>query len=280
MSHSITLLDGAMGTSLWEKTADKLPVWRYNMLSPDLVKQVHEDMIASGAEVILSNTFGANGPEVVRRTQYTVEQAVREGMAIAKDAAKGKARVLLDMGPLTGLMEPYGDIEEDECEEIYLEMLQVGVQEQPDGIFLETFIDLNMLSVAARCAAKFDLPLYLSMSFEKVGKTMMGNSVRDMVEALSALHPAAVGLNCSMGPDLCLPVLKSFREYTDLPLIFKPNAGLPVMVNGKAVSPYTPDMFRQDMVPALSVASFVGGCCGTTCEHIRALREAVREMQP
>ena len=277
--HSITLLDGAMGTSLWEKTTDKQPVWRYNMLAPDLVKQVHEDMIAAGARIILSNTFGANGPEV-KRTQYTVEQAVREGLQIAKDAAGDKARVLLDIGPLTGLLEPYGDIEEDECEEIYTEMLSAGMKENPDGVFLETFIDLNMLSVAARCAAKFDLPLYLSMSFEKVGKTMMGNSVQDMVEELSPLRPAAMGLNCSMGPDLCLPVLKSFREYTDLPLIFKPNAGLPVMVDGKAVSPYTPAMFKQDMVPALSIASFVGGCCGTTHKHIRKLEEALQEMQP
>ena len=267
----ITLLDGGMGTSLWEMTPDKQPVWRYNMLSPDLVHKVHTRMIDAGARMILSNTFGANGPEV-KRTAYTVEQAVREGLQIAKDAAKGKAKVLLDMGPLTGLLEPYGDIEEDECEAIYDEMLRAGVQEAPDGVFLETFIDLGMLSVAARCAAKYDLPLYLSMSFEKVGKTMMGNSVADMVEELSSLHPAAMGLNCSMGPDLCLPILKTFREHTDLPLLFKPNAGLPQMVDGKAVSPYTPDMFARDMAPALEYAAYVGGCCGTTPAHIAALK--------
>ena len=278
MDRHITLLDGAMGTSLWALTEDKQPVWRYNMLAPDLVHRVHRDMILSGADMILSNTFGANGPEV-KRTAYTVEQVVREGMAIAKDAAQGKARVLLDIGPLTGLMEPYGDIEEDECEDIYTQMLEAGVKEQPDGIFLETFIDLNMLSVAARCAVRYDLPLYLSMSFEKVGKTMMGNSVYDMVEALAPLHPAALGLNCSMGPELCMPVLKAFRQHTDLPLLFRPNAGLPQMVDGKAVSPYTPQMFGRDMTPALTYASFVGGCCGTTCEHIAALRDAVRHEQ-
>ena len=278
MSHSITLLDGAMGTGLWELTSDKQPVWRYNFLAPDLVLKVHEGMIAAGSQMILSNTFGANGPEV-KRTAYTVESAVREGLSIAKSAARGNAGVLFDMGPLTGLLEPYGDIEEDECEAIYDEMLRAALHEQPDGVFLETFIDLNMLQVAARCAAKYDLPLFLSMSFEKVGKTMMGNSVRDMAETLSPLRPAAMGLNCSMGPDLCLPVLKSFREYTDLPLIFKPNAGLPEMVDGKAVSPYTPEMFKRDMTPALSVASYVGGCCGTTWEHIRGLKEAVTAHQ-
>ena len=274
----ITLLDGAMGTSLWAKVTDKQPVWRYNLENPDAVKSVHQEMVQSGAQIILSNTFGANAPEV-KRSAYTVEKAVRAGMEIARDAAAGRARVFLDIGPLTGLLEPYGDIEEEEAAAIYSEMLHFGMMEKPDGIMLETFIDLNMLSIAAKCARKFDVPLFCSMSFEKAGRTMMGNSVQDMLEALSPLRPDAVGLNCSMGPDLCLPVLRTFRECTDLPLLFKPNAGLPQMVNGAIVSPYTPDMFARDMLPALQIpVAYAGGCCGTTGEHIRSLAQAVHAL--
>ena len=274
----ITLLDGAMGTSLWPKVTDKQPVWRYNLENPDAVKSVHREMVDAGAQIILSNTFGANGPEV-KRSPYTVEKAVRSGMEIARDAAGTSAKVFLDFGPLTGLLEPYGDIEEEEAEAFYTEMLHFGMLEHPDGILLETFIDLNMLCIAAKCARKYDVPLFCSMSFEKVGRTMMGNSVQDMIETLSPLHPDAIGLNCSMGPELCLPVLRTFRDNTDLPLLFKPNAGLPEMVDGQVVSPYTPDMFARDMLPALKLpVAYAGGCCGTTCQHIRKLAEAVPSL--
>lgn len=278
MTSNITLLDGAMGTSIWEKVTDKQPVWRFNLENPALVQNVHRDMIAAGAGIILSNTFGANGPEV-KRSPYTVEQSVRAGLENAKIAADGRAKVFFDIGPLTGLLEPYGDIEEDEAEAIYDEMMGFGMLEKPDGIFLETFIDLNMLLIAAKCARKYDVPLFCSMSFEKSGRTMMGNSVQDMLTELAPYHPDAVGLNCSMGPDMCLPILRSFREKTDLPLIFKPNAGLPQMVDGKTVSPYTPDMFARDMESALTLGPlYAGGCCGTTAAHIQKLHEAIQAL--
>ncbi len=273
------LLDGAVGTSLWEKAADRVPVWRYNIENPAIVRQLHTEMADAGAQIILANTFGANGG-AVSKSPYTVERVVREGVRLCKETVGGRAKVALSAGPLTGLLEPYGEITEDEAEALYAEMLADGMAEGPDLIFLQTFIDLEMLKIAARCARRYDVPLFCAMSFEKVGKTIMGNSVADMVAELAPYRPDAIGLNCSLGPEGALPVLQAFREQTDAPLIFKPNAGRTTLVDGKEVSEYTREEFVADMLPAVDAgATYLGGCCGANAGHIALLGERLRALQ-
>lgn len=273
----VVLLDGAVGTSLWEKAADKVPVWRYNIENPAIVRELHREMLDAGAEIVLANTFGANGG-AVRRSPYAVEQVVREGVRLCRETVGDRAKVALSCGPLIGLLEPYGDVTEDEAEALYTEMLDAGMKEKPDLIFLQTFIDLAMLTVAARCARRYDVPLFCSMSFEKVGKTMMGNSVADMLGELAPYRPDAVGLNCSLGPDLAMPVLKQFREQTELPLIFKPNAGKTTLVNGESVTELDPAVFVRDTLPAVDAgATYIGGCCGANAGYIRRLRQGLRD---
>lgn len=277
MSGKIVLMDGAVGTSLWEKTENKVPVWRYNIENPDIVRELHTQMADAGAELVLTNTFGANAGTVAK-SPYTVEQVVSTGVRLCRETVGSRVKVVLSSGPLTGLMEPYGDITPEEAEEQYMQVLSAGAAEKPDLIFLQTFIDLEMLKIAARCARRFSLPLFCAMSFEKVGKTIMGNSVADMIEGLAPWRPDAIGLNCSMGPEAAMPVLRQFRALTDTPLIFKPNAGKTTVVNGQSVSEMDPDVFVADILPAVEAgASYIGGCCGANAAYIKKLGEALKK---
>ena len=278
MNGNIILLDGAGGTCLWNLAESlgctKDPVWKYNMEHPDIVKQVAADYVAAGSQIILANTFGANGPAVKRSSDYSVEDVVRAGVRLAKEAAFGTdVKVALDIGPLTVLMEPYGDLTEEEAEEIFREQIGAGMKEQPDLILLETFLDLEMLKVAARVAKSYDVPVFCTMTFEGRGRTMMGNRVEDIAEELEELGVDAVGLNCSQGPETAIPVILEFAEHTDLPLIFKPNAGKPVLAeDGSVISPYDAAAFVRDVEPALDKVTYLGGCCGSSPDYIRALK--------
>ncbi|MGI6688886.1 MAG: homocysteine S-methyltransferase family protein [Christensenellales bacterium] len=278
MKHEIIMMDGAVGTSLWEKADHQVPVWRYNVENPVIVRELHQEMADAGAQMVLTNTFGANAGSLVK-SPYTVPDIITRGVRLCRETVGSRAQVALAVGPLVGLMEPYGDITEEEAEAQYMEVLKAGAAEKPDVIYLMTFIDLDMLKIAAKCARRFDLPLFCSMSFEKVGKTIMGNSVEDMATGLAPWQPDAIGLNCSMGPDLAMPVLRQFRSCTDLPLIFKPNAGRTTLVDGKSVTELDPDVFVYDMLPAVEAgATYIGGCCGTSPGYLKKLVQAIRNI--
>ena len=278
---NITLFDGATGTRLWQLAQQAgLPresVWKYNLSAPALVEQVAAEYIGAGSDILCTNTFGANRLAVERESAYSVEQVITAAVGIAKKAAAGKnVRVALDVGPLSVLMEPYGDLTEEEAAEIFTEMMESGVKAGADCIFIETFMDLEMMRVAAECAKAQGVSVLCSMTFEKSGRTLMGNRVEDIVETLEPLGIEAVGMNCSLGPDTALPILKEYAEHTSLPLIFKPNAGLPsVTADGATVFACACPDFLREMEPALSLASYVGGCCGTDVDYIRGLREMI-----
>ena len=279
MKKDIFLLDGANGTCLWAKTDDKGPVWRYNKLFPDKVMELADEFINAGSDFILSNTFSANRPSV-EPYDFTVEEIVREGVAIAKNAAKGRAKVLLDIGPLTGLLIPFGNIAKEEAREVFREMLKYGMMENPDGILLETFMDLEMLKIACEEARAYDTPLLCSMSFTKYnpkkgGRTMFGNTPSQIVKELAQFSPEAVGLNCSEGPEETLPIIKEFGEATDMPLIYKPNAGMP-KVEGGAEIDY--EDFAREVSKAAEIANvkYIGGCCGSSPQYIEALANKLR----
>ena len=267
------ILDGAFGTEIWARTDDKLPVWRYNIEKPEIVKEIHKTYIDAGSDIIYTNTFGANKP-TVKRSEYTVKEVVEAGVRLAREAADGTdVKVALSIGPLTELLEPYGDLEEDEAFKIYEEQIGAGmeVSDPPEIIVLETFMDIEMLKIAAAVANKYPAKLFCSMSFEQSGRTMMGNSVDDMIAGLSGLRVDAVGLNCSLGPDKALPIIKKFCEKSKVPVLFKPNAGLPT----DSVS--DSDVFAADIMTAVGYGvTYVGGCCGTNPGYIRKIAEKIK----
>ena len=277
MKQGITLMDGAVGTSLWAKAEangiKKDPVWGYNIEHPELVAELAREYVEAGAEIVLANTFGANGPAVKRSSTYTAPEVVSAGVRVAKEALRGTgAKVALSAGPLTALMEPYGDLTEEEAGEIFYEMLAAGAKEGPDIILLQTFMDLAMLRVAAVEAKKFGIPVFCCLTFERRGKTMMGNSVEDMIEELEPVGVDALGMNCSLGPDLAVPVIREFVGKTSLPLIFKPNAGKPILAaDGTTATAYSAKVFADDVMPALDFVDYVGGCCGSDPSYIREL---------
>ena len=255
MNKDLVLLDGAVGTSLWEKSDDKVPVWRYNIEKPDIVSQLINEYYEAGSKIILANTFSANGPSVAD-SGYTVEQIVSSAMEIAHGALDGKdSKIALSVGPLTGLLKPFGNISEEEAAEIFTEQIEAGVKGKPDVIFLQTFMDLKMMQIAARIARKHDIPLFCSFSFVKSAKdkgsrTMMGNSIDDILKGLAEFKPDAVGLNCSLGPEMALPIIEEYSQKTDIPLIFKPNAGKPTLEGG---SQFDYDTFAEDITKAACV---------------------------
>ena len=283
MKPNITLMDGAVGTSLWAKAEargiKKDPVWKYNKEHPDIVAELASEYADAGAKIILANTFGANGPAVKRSSDYTSPEIVSEGVKIAKTALAGRdVKIALSAGPLSALMEPYGDLTEEEAAEIYREMLEAGVKEGPDLILLQTFIDLAMIRVAAVEAKRFGLPVFCCLSFERRGRTMMGNSVEDMIEELVPLEVDAIGMNCSLGPDLALTVIREFAEKSPLPVIFKPNAGKPILAaDGTTATTYSAKVFADDVMPALDLVDYIGGCCGADPSYIRELAERMKQ---
>ena len=271
----IVLLDGAVGTSLWEKAEDKVAVWRYNLENPAIVKELCGEYLDAGAQIILANTFGANR-FVVSKTDYSVQEVVSTGVRLAREVIGDRAKVALSAGPLPVLLEPYGDLTEEEAYEIFDEQISAGVAEGPDIIVLQTFMDADMMRVAVEAASRHNLPIFSMMTFTEVGKTIMGHSVERYVETLKDLPVSAIGINCSLGPDKAVPVIRSFREYTDLPLIFKPNAGKPILQDGEQKVQYDIDTFVEDCMPALDCdVKYIGGCCGSNAAYIRAMRERI-----
>lgn len=279
MKKDITLLDGAVGTSLWKKAEErgiaKVPVWRYNVEHPELVLELCREYIDVGARIILGNTFGANRPVVSRASAYSVKEVVGAGIRICKEATKGTdVKTALSIGPLSTLLEPYGDTTEEEAEEIFSEQIDAGMAEGADIIVLQTFMDIEMMKIATRVAKKYGVPVFCMMTFEKVGKTIMGNSVKDCIDALEPLGIDAIGMNCSLGPDLALPVIAEFARLTHLPIAFKPNAGKPITSSdGKTVTDYDATLFAREVAPALEYVDYVGGCCGCDPEYISELKK-------
>ena len=273
----IVLLDGAVGTSLWAKAEaagiEKAPVWKYNMEHPEIVAQLAREYADAGAKIILANTFGANRITVQRSSAYAVKDVVRRGVEIAKEALTGRdVKLALAIGPLSQFMEPYGDLTEEEVDGIFDEMLSAGIPAGADCVMIQTFMDLGTMCVAARAAKKYGVPVYCTMSFEKNGRTLMGNRVEDIIDELTEIGVDAVGMNCSLGPEAAVPIIRDFRAKTALPLIFKPNAGLPITASdGNTASVYTPEDFAREVEPALPYVDYVGGCCGTDPGFIRVL---------
>jgi len=269
VKKKIELLDGATGTRLWalagERGYDRVPTWRYNLEHPELVEQVVREYIAAGSTIVCSNSFAANRMEFRHFADApAVGDVVAAAVRIAKAACAGTdTKVALDVGPLPQMMEPFGDLTAETAVDCYAEILAGGMREHPDLIFFETFTDLTMLCAAMQAAKRYDVPVFCSLSFERSGKTLMGNSPEEIAETLERGGAAAIGLNCSFGPAAALPVIRAMAERTGLPLILKPNVD----------EGTTAEMFAEEITHALPLISYMGACCGSSPEYIARLRE-------
>lgn len=281
MKKKITLLDGAVGTTLWEHTNDHDPVWKYNIEKPDVVKQVAREFADVGAEIILTNSFAANHPNVSSQSSYSVEEIVSTSVRLTREALAGTdKRIALAIGPLSAMLEPFGDLSTADCRKIFEEMISAGMQEHPDIIYLMTFMDLEMMKIAVSVAKQYQVPVFSSMTFTEFGATLMGNTVDDIVGELTPMGIDAVGMNCSLGPDKALSIVKEYKAKTSLPVLFKPNAGTPILSSGgKEDKPYSPEVFAADFVPAFEYADAVGGCCGTNATYLKAVKDELDKWE-
>ncbi len=273
MGQKIQILDGAMGTRL---QAMGLPlggipeIW--NITEAAKVQAVHESYLAAGSDVVYTNTFGANRYKMAA-SGYSVRELIGAGVKNAKQACAGYpgTKVALDIGPIGKMLAPLGDLSFEEAYDIFTEEVEAGAE--ADIIVIETMSDLYETKAALLAAKEHsDKPVYVTMSFEANARTFTGTSIDCMALTLSGLGADAIGFNCSLGPEELAPMVKRLYEITELPIVLKPNAGLPDPVtNTYNVSP---EEFADCIAELLPYGiSAVGGCCGTTPEYIEALKE-------
>ena len=276
----IQIFDGAMGTMLQNagmKTGD-CPEY-LNITNPKMVQDVHRAYFEAGSDIIETNTFGASR---IKLAEYNLSDKVAEINTAAvqnvKIATAGKAKVAGSMGPTGGFIKPLGELDFDEVYQNYYEQAKALATAGADYILIETCIEIQEMR-AALLAAKdaCDLPVICQLSFSEDGRTVTGTDPQSAAIILSAMGADVIGANCSLGPEQLVPIVKELAENCSCPISIQPNAGMPHLVDGKTVFPMTPEDFGKRAPELVKAgATFIGGCCGTTPAHIKAIKEALK----
>lgn len=286
LGKELLFFDGGMGTLLQEKGLEpgELPE-TWNLTHGDEIEEIHRAYIQAGSDIILTNTFGANALKF-HDDGFSLEEVVRSAVLHVKNAAEDtrdgrEIYTALDVGPTGKLLKPMGDLGFEEAYEAFKEVMILGEQAGADLIHIETMSDTYELKAAVLAAKEnTSLPVFATTIFDERGKLLTGADVPSVVALLEGMRVDALGINCGMGPDQMFPVLEQFLRYTSLPVIVKPNAGLPKQRDGRTVYDVTPDEFALDMHRIVEMGACVaGGCCGTTPDHIRKMTESCRGMR-
>ncbi len=276
LKKNILYLDGAMGTMLQSvglKPGEHPE--RRNIESPEDIINIHRKYIESGSNVICANTFGAN--QLNFPDSDELENIIKSGLKCAQIATEGKKNtfVALDIGPLGKLLKPYGELDFEDAVGVFATTVKLGVKYGADLIFIETMND-SYETKAALLAAKENccLPVFVSNAYGEDGALMTGTHPESMVAMLEGMGADVIGVNCSLGPKQLSGVVKKYLEYASVPVLLKPNAGLPRVENGKTLFDVSPAEFADGVTELIRAGvSCVGGCCGTTPEYIKALCE-------
>ena len=281
------LLDGAMGTMLQEnglKSGNCPEEW--NNIKPEVVKKIHGDYLKAGSDIMLTNTFGANSiklhsfqkeKEAIVINEIAVNlciKAIKESDTIGKEVF-----VAGSIGPTGGILEPYGNLSAKEVYESYKEQVEALNRAGVDLIVLETFYDLEEIKTALRAVKEnSDLMVFASMTFDKNLKTVYGITPEKAVLSLERERADGIGANCGTGPETLLEVLKIMKKVCSKYLLVEPNAGLPELIDGQISYPATPEhMARFSMKFAELGVNIIGGCCGTTPLHIKAISDKIKD---
>jgi len=278
------VLDGATGTNLQARglpTGTPSDVWVLD--TPAEVIRLHHDFITAGAEVILTNTFGSSRLHLAHAgLDARFEETNRTAVALARQAAAGsEVLVAGSLGPLGEMLEPAGTLSAETAAQVYAEQARLLAEAGVDLLVIETQFDLNEALAAVRGVKSVtDLPLVCSFSYDRGTRTMMGLRPAQAAQALAGAGLAAIGINCGRSLEDNRRALDELRAATDLPIWFKPNAGLPHSdAEGRMIYDVTPAMMGEQVAGWVAGgAVLVGGCCGTSPEHLRAIAEAVRKV--
>lgn len=282
--NEISVCDGAMGTMLYSKGIyidrcfDEL-----NLSNPGIVKDIHQEYLQSGADIIETNTFGGNWykllPHGLDRKLYEINF---QGAKIAKKVAGKQASVAGSIGPLGRPIEPIGHISVEEARKAFSDQAKALYEGGVDLFMLETFNDLNEMDQAILAVKKIcDLPIVAQMAFTDEGKTAYGVSPAHVVKKLEEWGADVAGVNCSTGPEAVWKTIREMAEICDIPLSVQPNAGFPHLVQGRLIYLASPEYFAEYAKRFIQTGvRIVGGCCGTTPSHIRAIKDAVKALKP
>ena len=285
LKDNLIILDGGMGTLLQASglKAGEYPE-RWNVTHPEVITKIHKDYYDAGSNVVSTNTFGANALKFsLAELEDIIKHAV-ENAKTAKTQSKGGQRkwVALDIGPTGKMLKPYGDLDFEDAVEIFSKTVKLGVKYGVDLVIIETMNDsyetkAAVLAVKENC----DLPIFVSNAYGEDGALMTGANPKAMVAMLEGLGVDAIGVNCSFGPKKLAPVVEQYLKYSSIPVILKPNAGLPKVVNGKTVYDVLPADFSVDVFNLTQKGvRIIGGCCGTTPEYINELSKKVSGKAP
>jgi 5-methyltetrahydrofolate--homocysteine methyltransferase len=270
--------DGAMGTMLQRsglKPGERPDVM--NMTGPQVVENVHRMYVRAGSDIVCTNTFGANA-DALSATGYSPAEVITAAVGIAKRACGDAAKVALDIGPTGQLLEPMGELEYDRAYDLFAEQAMAGEKAGADFAAIETMSDLTELRAAILAVTEnTKLPVLATMTFDRSGRTYIGCTPEEFAEAAEQLGVAALGINCSLEPAEMFATAERIAKATSLPLIVKPNAGLPDSQTGEYSLDPAGFAGQMAMFKELGV-KIVGGCCGTTPEYIRELRRTFLGM--
>lgn len=281
MKNNLVLFDGAMGTQLQKKglKLGQIPEV-LNMEQRDMIVEIHREYIEAGANVVTTNTFGANEKKL-QSADYSVEEIIDAAVKSAKEAIGSKeVFAALDIGPIGELVEPMGKLTFDEAYEIFKRQVVQGEKSGADLILIETMTDLYEMKAALLAAKEnTNLPVLATMSFEKDYRTFTGCLPSSMAITLEGLGADGIGINCSLGPKEIRPIVEELMKWTNLPVLVQANAGLPSVVDGKTHYEIGPEEYSDDVLVFIGLGvSMIGGCCGTSPEYIREIKKKINRL--
>lgn len=285
LGKKILFFDGAMGTMLQKYGMEMGEIPELlNVKNPELLYKIHFEYLEAGADVITTNTFGVNALKL-QNTKYTVDEIVKAGVDIAKKAVsnyQNKKYIALDVGPTGKLLEPIGDLTFEQAYDIYKEVVISGQIHGADLIIIETMSDIYETKAAILAAKEnTDLPIFCTMTFDENGRTLTGTDVINMTVVLEGLGVDALGINCGLGPLQIKALYEKLKDYTSTPVILQPNAGMPVYSKEGTHYDIDADKFANYMYEFANMGAWIlGGCCGTTPEHIKKLVELCHLIKP
>lgn len=281
LGRRIIFFDGGLGSLLQERglKPGELPE-TWNLTRPEVLYDIHRAYLDAGADIILANTFGANGFKYDNLEEIVTAAVVNAKKAVADSGRK--AYVALDMGPTGKLLKPMGTLDFEECVSVYADVVRYGAKAGADLILIETMSDTYELKAAVLAAKEnSNLPVVATVVFDEHHKMLTGATPEVVVALLEGLRVDAIGMNCGLGPKQMKPIFETMARYASIPLVITPNAGLPRSENGKTVYDVGPEEFAEDMEEIINMGAWMaGGCCGTTPAHIKALTERCSGITP
>jgi 5-methyltetrahydrofolate--homocysteine methyltransferase len=280
LNKKILILDGAMGTEIQKRIENPgINPELLNISHPDTIMSIHNDYEKAGSNIITSNTFGANGYKL-KKSGYAVEEIIKKGIQLVKSSTN--AYCALDIGPIGVLINNDTEYDFDFAYNIFKEQIIAGRDAGCDLILIETMTDIYEAKAAVLAAKEnSDLPVICSMTLQENGRTLTGTDIITIVSILESLGTDVIGLNCSFGPDEMIPFIEEMAKYSSTNIIIQPNAGLPKMVDGVTVFDLEPKEYASTMNKIKNIGvNILGGCCGTTPEHIKVFTESIDNTSP